>query len=410
MIRNIKFLFQIFVIVFVCYNAIGQENKKDLAIKNEVFFNELALKVRAFRWSNLDSTHIVLNEAISHYKQVNDNCRVSHFYALKARLFLEEGINDSALSAFIESSLFINANCPKPESYYLYNSWSQLYSAIGDYSIADSISQIALDRAVQCDNPIFELNVLTNQAVFFSEQLKYDKAIAKMRIINSKADSLNNDYHKWSSLQNLGAFYLMKEDNDSAMYFLRLFEQTITDETPIGLMMGYYNNMGVIYEDKNNHDKANNYYSLAIDLAKRKQDLYQLLIFLKNHSDGLELIKKHEESRAVLQEYIALKDSIYSLEKLHIMKELEKEYESKKQQEVIHQLENTKLEDKLKLEQSGRERDVISLVLITVLIFAVALYRRLRYTRRSKQLVEKAKKRSEDLLLNILPAQVAEEL
>ena len=410
MIRNIKLFFQLFLLVLLNTNIQAQKTEKDLDSNSEVFFNDLALEVRAFKWSDLDSTRVALNRAIIHYGNTNDNCRVSHFCALKARLFLEEGINDSALSSFIKSSYYISESCPKKEGYYLYNSWSQLYSAIGDYALADSVSEIALLKAKQSDNPIYELNVLTNQAVFYSEQLKFDQAISKMLIINSKANTINSDYHKWSSLQNLGAFYSMKEEYDSAIFYFNLFEKSIDTNTPISLIMDYYNNMGVIYESKNEHDRALEYYVQAIDLAKRHQELYQLLVFLKNHSNSLKLIKRHEESRDVLQEYITLKDSIYSLEKLQIMKELEKEFESSKQKEVIHQLENAKLEDKLKIEQSGRVRDVIALVLIAVLIIAVAMYRRLQYVKRSKHLVEQAKKQSDDLLLNILPVQVAEEL
>jgi adenylate cyclase len=47
---------------------------------------------------------------------------------------------------------------------------------------------------------------------------------------------------------------------------------------------------------------------------------------------------------------------------------------------------------------------------IGVLVVALGLWGRLRYTRRAKRAVEKEKDRSENLLLNILPGEVAEEL
>ena len=72
---------------------------------------------------------------------------------------------------------------------------------------------------------------------------------------------------------------------------------------------------------------------VLLDLAKENQSLNSLLLFLKNHSDNLELIGRHQESRTFLNEYVNLKDSLYSLEKLQIVKELEKEYESSKQKE-----------------------------------------------------------------------------
>ncbi len=47
---------------------------------------------------------------------------------------------------------------------------------------------------------------------------------------------------------------------------------------------------------------------------------------------------------------------------------------------------------------------------IGVLLLAAGLWWRLRYTRRAKRAIEKEKDRSEDLLLNILPAEIAQEL
>jgi len=63
--------------------------------------------------------------------------------------------------------------------------------------------------------------------------------------------------------------------------------------------------------------------------------------------------------------------------------------------------------------QLGRERDRRNILLFSglgVLLLAGALWNRLRFTRRSRAAIQKEKDRSEDLLLNILPAEVAEEL
>ncbi|MFZ1687704.1 MAG: adenylate/guanylate cyclase domain-containing protein, partial [Flavobacteriales bacterium] len=59
--------------------------------------------------------------------------------------------------------------------------------------------------------------------------------------------------------------------------------------------------------------------------------------------------------------------------------------------------------------EQGRKRIVI-FAGIVVLLLAVGLWARLRYTRRAKRAIEKEKDRSENLLLNILPAEIAQEL
>ncbi|MFY0675580.1 MAG: adenylate/guanylate cyclase domain-containing protein, partial [Bacteroidia bacterium] len=47
---------------------------------------------------------------------------------------------------------------------------------------------------------------------------------------------------------------------------------------------------------------------------------------------------------------------------------------------------------------------------VLLVLLAGGITTRLRYVRKSKNIIEKEKARSDDLLLNILPAQVAEEL
>jgi class 3 adenylate cyclase len=60
--------------------------------------------------------------------------------------------------------------------------------------------------------------------------------------------------------------------------------------------------------------------------------------------------------------------------------------------------------------QKNNTRNILYVVSGLVLLAAGGIYSRLRYVRKSKAIIEKEKDRSENLLLNILPAEIAEEL
>jgi len=60
--------------------------------------------------------------------------------------------------------------------------------------------------------------------------------------------------------------------------------------------------------------------------------------------------------------------------------------------------------------QKNRTRNMLLISSAFILMLAGGIYSRLRYIRKSKSIIEKEKQLSEDLLLNILPAEVAEEL
>ncbi len=86
------------------------------------------------------------------------------------------------------------------------------------------------------------------------------------------------------------------------------------------------------------------------------------------------------------------------------------------QQQIADSLEQVKLDFAKQLEydrQLGRERTrrgFLIFSVIVVVIAAGALLGRLRYTSRAKDAIQREKERSEELLLNILPSEVAEEL
>jgi len=60
--------------------------------------------------------------------------------------------------------------------------------------------------------------------------------------------------------------------------------------------------------------------------------------------------------------------------------------------------------------KKNQTRNILFGVAGLILLIAGGIYSRLRYVRKSKAIIEKEKDRSENLLLNILPAEIAEEL
>lgn len=60
--------------------------------------------------------------------------------------------------------------------------------------------------------------------------------------------------------------------------------------------------------------------------------------------------------------------------------------------------------------KKNRARNIILLIALFLLFFVIGIYRRIVYMRKAKKAIEKEKDRSDKLLLNILPSEIAEEL
>ena len=402
-----RFILKLALFLCLPFGAFSQEIKvshyKDLPGNGEVFLVALIENIQHKNLPTNDTGIAYLDSAISYYSGKADPCLISSAYAVKARLYNNRGQQDSSAKYFLKAARINKPTCSKFNTYYLYNSWGILQEQLEEYEISDSLYAIALTATDFLDDKVYQLNVLNNRANILSKTKRIKEAIQIMKTILATSNQYNIYYHKLYSRQNLGAYYIDVKKLDSALIYLNeLKELVIEDEQP-DIAMDMYNNLGVCYQKRKEIELAYEYFEKAIKLATTYERLHKLLIYLNNYSSLLFKQGEFKRSRELLSDYIDIKDSLFNAEKYETIKILEAQYKVSLQREEL-------LQRNLELEQNRRNRNTLLFVLAGVLIIAIALYSRLNYVRRSKKIVEREKKRSDDLLLNILPAEVAEEL
>jgi len=110
------------------------------------------------------------------------------------------------------------------------------------------------------------------------------------------------------------------------------------------------------------------------------------------------------------QLFSSTKDTIYSIETDDKIKGLQFTYEIEKKEDQIDLLEK---DSEIARLQTKRQKAISIGAGITgflLLILAVGLYKRYQFVRKTKKIIENERNRSDNLLLNILPAETAEEL
>jgi adenylate cyclase len=108
--------------------------------------------------------------------------------------------------------------------------------------------------------------------------------------------------------------------------------------------------------------------------------------------------------------YITTNNTLFKEQQTNATTTAEVKFNSEKKQLQIEKLNKEK---ELQGEINRRQKIIIIFACLGVellLIIALIIFRSLRLTHRQKKIIEKEKQRSEELLLNILPAEVAEEL
>ena len=267
-------------------------------------------------------------------------------------------------------------------------------------------------------------------------KMYYSKAIATLR----KSDDL---IALGSTISNAGDEYLNTENYDTALVYFK--ESGIIFEKADYLIGKAYSlgNIGIVYANTGDHSLAEKNINQAIKILEEAGDYYPICVYLISMCDiylqkgdkrnamsyalrslqlaeqyGLkdqvsdanlklsELFEKDDklaESFKYYKNHIAYRDSVNDIRSVQKMADLRTDYEvSQKQVEV----------DLLHQQKKTQRIVVISTVIALFLIFllALALYRRNLFIKKTNKIIEEERNRSDNLLLNILPEETAQEL
>ncbi|WP_235827832.1 adenylate/guanylate cyclase domain-containing protein [Flavobacterium amnicola] len=205
------------------------------------------------------------------------------------------------------------------------------------------------------------------------------------------------------ALGNLGMIYA-KQGNDKQAEInitkaIKLLEK-IEDYYPICVYLTY---MSDIYLEKGNKTAALNYLINSLSLAKThglKKEISEANLKLSQLYDKL---GKPKESLGHLQNHIIYRDSLKNLETVQKIADMRTDFEvSQKQAEVD-----------LLSQQKKNQRIVVFATIIAlgcIAFVAFGLYRRNKFVQKTNKIIDYERKRSDDLLRNILPESTAEEL
>ena len=365
-----------------------------------------ALLIHNIQQKNLgtnDTAFEEINKAIRFYRKKDQLCELKSAYAVKGRLFNNREQQDSSANNFIKAARIQATDCPDFDTYYLYLSWGRMEEQIGEFFIADSLQMIAFRAAENLDDIVYLLNVKANLANIYSKVDREIRAIREVKSIMRIAEENNVESHKYYSRQNLGAYYVDLEYYDSAVYILEELQTMLDQDQWPYLAMDMHNNLAVSYENLGQPDLADFHYQQAIHIASSNNSFYNQLIFLDNYSVFKRKEGDFEMALKLINRYIDINDSLYNVEKIQTIKLLETQYEVAKQREAL-------LQSKLEIEKNIRNRNTLLFFLLGTGLILIGVYSRLTYINRSRKIIKKEKDRSDELLLNILPEEVAEEL
>lgn len=281
------------------------------------------------------------------------------------------------------------------------NEWQQASVLTNIASLSDTHAEDLMDKDILTDS----VRILYEDAI-----KKYEEALEirlRLEDESGQAEVFNNMGYV---LKNFGSFYDKKGDNARAQ---KIWEQTedyfarsLKIREELGEKAGImevYNGIADVRRRQKRYSEAlvytERYYTIAKEINDKKFQQNALKDLARIHFK----LGNFEQAYKFREQYDELRYSTFTEERLVAEQRREAVYtDKKKQQEIEKQQQELKLQDaQLRSERNFRYSLIGGAGLLTLL--ALTLFNRNKIIRREKQ-------RSEDLLLNILPAQTAEEL
>jgi len=323
------------------------------------------------------------------------------------------------------------------------NNIGMVYRVWGKYDKAIDYFERSLRLNSNLDDQAGVSNSLNKMGLVYTDWKKYDEAILNFRESLKIEESLGHEGEAAIMLNNLGRVYFYQNQYDSALWY---FEKTLeiqnrlNDLDQVALA---YNNIGKVLQTQNKYVDAAYYLQSALDIYNKLGKEGEKSTVLANLSginraignDGKALqlldsstqiatklnlrnqlqqnylyyteifgdLKDYKKSLDYYKKYTAIKDSVFSDNVLRQLSDFQIKYETEKK------------ENEIQLQRFALKRQKLQgnfMLAISCLLLALTgiIFYSLQIKKKNHRIIAEARKKSDQLLLNILPTGIANDL
>ena len=359
---------------------------------------------------DFDSSRIYYNTSLDLSEQSGDQIGKARTLMNIASIEQSQGRFENALSFDQQSLDILIRSGNKQLIAKVYNNIGNIHNSLNnlDKALEYFFKSLALKKEI--DDKQAMANTIDNIAGVYVDQKKFDRVLEFHLQALELRKQINDPKGIAESYSELGKDYLHQKNFTKALDYLLLgmkLQEEVSNKQGIADLCP---SIGQLYLDQNNFTQAAFYLQKGIAIGHEMnssqilRDCYWVL--------SSTYYKQHDFSEAYRysQLYIQANDSLVNEDKNQVLLEMESKYENKEKQKEIQLLNKDK---EIQQSEIGRQkilRNSFVAGLALVMIFSIVLFNRYKIIRQQKQLIETEKERSDHLLLNILPSEIAEEL
>jgi adenylate cyclase len=408
--KSLIYMFRIFLIniaLFFGINACAQSNNNHDRAWEDSILNLIRTDQTIDSKTKCELTDTLFQVAGSHH----DTCAQVYARILKSAQLDKLGLTDSALIQLYWANQRYSKKCDSLILMALFANFTNVYLSLNEFDRLDSIFSISMKLwDPQWTDKEMRFAILNNKAIADISRNDTASAGSLFHQILSEARLAGNKNYIKQSLMNLGGIKGMLGDLDSSYYYLNEAARLTRSSPDIDDYLVILINLANLDMELGRYPSAKLKLDSAFTLSSKWDRLKTQADVQHSRAVLYSRTKDFKKAYEYFISYDTLQGKYLDEERVKAVTEMMEKYESEKKARQIQQLKIENLDAALKNERITKTRNHFIYIGSGILLVALGLWWRLTFVHKSRAAIKAEKEISESLLLNILPASVAEEL
>ncbi|MCU0327161.1 MAG: tetratricopeptide repeat protein [Spirosomaceae bacterium] len=453
--RLINILIYIFFLTTGQVSVFGQVIQK--IIKSQKSLADSIFKI-AKRYDSLDNQKLALESyqsSLKIYQNIGEDVKVGDCMTNIGVLYYFQGDIDKTFIYFKKSLEVFKKAGDRTGIASSLNNLGGLYHSIGKYPEAVEYLKQAAEAnekiIVRDEDREFSATIIENIGIIYAKVKDYDNAMKYYEKANLMYRKINAQKGMSKILLEKGVIYKEKGNYTQALANFNKALELIQETNHTYVKVEILANLGQLFYSQSDFEKSLHYFNICLKEAERigniqyksesRVSIGKIFIEFKEYKKAIDKCQsglkeaekigffslKKNACECLYQSYKSLgKDrlALYYFERTHIYEDsMQSEEASNKvmnmefqRRQLIDSIATVQKEQAIRVkhreevQKKEQQRNIIIISLVFVLLTAGVLWNRLNFVRKSRAELKKEKDRSEALLLNILPEEIAEEL
>ncbi len=330
------------------------------------------------------------NKSLKIRNEINDLEGVADILNNVGNLYNGLGNFDKALDYYFKCLKYDQMLNNKKGLSATYNNIGMVHFNLKEYSKSIIYYQKAESLAVSQNEVTKIASIYNNIGATYLALRKYDEAIKYTKQSNAYYQKTNQILQTQRNYTNLGLIFEYKGNLDSSIYNQTIALSLANKLSNPSLIAGAHINLSHLYQKKHNLNLA----LAELDMAKKsiatsdKLDVMSKLYLA--YANVYSSMEKYHDAFDYLAQHISLRDSLYNLEKVQKVAQIEAQYETEKQAQRIQTLQMNQKFQNLKIQKTrATVRRLIAIVAIITILVSLIVWLYINNYRNSLKLAQK---------------------